>query len=276
MFGKRYLAVAAVALLVSGDPAPASEARLPIFDTHVHFSRPAWDVYKPEAVARLLDEAGVTRALVSSTPDDGTLLLHRHDPRRFVPELRPYHGDVTVSNWTRDAGVVDYIAKRLQSGVYRGIGEFHLLDAAEARTPQLRRLAALAVERDIVLHVHSDAAPVRALFAIDPALKVLWAHAGMSEPADIVGALLDRYPRLWAEVSFRAHDIAPGGTLDAAWRALLVRHADRFMIGTDTYIVDRWDEYGGLVDEHRQWLNQLPGVVARAIAHENAEGLFGR
>ncbi len=276
------LALMAIAL---GQPPAAAADRLPIFDTHMHYSREAWGSYGPGRIMDTLDAAGVARALVSSTPDDGTLLLYRHDKDRIVPILRPYHGDVNAANWTRAPGIVAYIEERLRRGIYRGIGEFHLFDEGDARSAPVRRVVALAVARDIVLHVHAGAGPVRALFAVDPKVKVLWAHAGMSTPPEVVGELLERYPGLSTEVSFRAADIAPalqnpgghppGGRLGKAWRVLFLRHPDRFMIGTDTYVTGRWDTYGGLIEEHRRWLAQLPGEVARAIAYGNAVARFG-
>lgn len=266
------LALMALAL---GQPPAAAAEELPIFDTHMHYSREAWAAYGPGRVFATLDAAGVARALVSSTPDEGTLMLYRHDKDRVVPILRPYHGDVNSGNWSRDPGVPAYIEERLRRGIYRGIGEFHLFDEGDARSAPVRRVVALAVARDIVLHVHAGAGPVRALFAIDAKVKVLWAHAGFSTPPEVVGELLDRFPGLSAEVAFRAADIAPGSLLDGAWRALFLRHPDRFMIGTDTYVTGRWDTYGGLVEEHRRWLAQLPGDVARAIAYGNAVARFG-
>ena len=204
------LAGLALAATVLWEPAAAGE-RLPIFDTHVHYSRDAWGPYGPGRIMDTLDTAGVARALVSSTPDEGTLLLYRHDKDRIVPILRPYHGDVNSANWSGDPDVPAYVEERLRRGIYRGIGEFHLFDESGAQSAPVRRVVALAVARDIVLHVHAGAAPVRALFAIDARVKVLWAHAGMSTPPEVVGELLDRYPRLSTEVSFRAADIAPGG-----------------------------------------------------------------
>lgn len=287
--------LALIALALGQAPAAAAE-ELPIFDTHMHYSRGAWGSYAPGRIMDTLDAAGVARALVSSTPDEGTLRLFRHDKDRIVPFLSPYRGDANAANWTRDPGIVAYIEERLRRGIYRGIGEFHLFDESDARSAPVRRVVALAVARDIVLHVHAGAASVRALFAIDAKVKVLWAHAGFSTPPEVVGALLDRYPRLSAEVSFRAADIAPGGRggaprvtksggtppgappgdlLDGTWRALFLRHPDRFMIGTDTYVTGRWDTYGGLVEEHRRWLAQLPDEVARAIAYGNAVARFG-
>jgi len=226
-----------------------AQDRLPIVDAHVHYSRDAWPLFPPDLALDILDAAGVPRALVSSTPDDGTLMLERADPDRVVPFLRPYRSSGELGSWYDDPTVLAYLEERLASGAYRGIGEFHLSDESSAATPVMRRIVALALERDIMLHVHSGAAPIR--------------------------ALLDRHDRLWTELSFRASDVAPGGALDPAWHELLVRHRDRFMIGSDTYLASRWGEYGHLIDAHRAWLAQLPREVALAIAYKNAVRLFG-
>jgi predicted TIM-barrel fold metal-dependent hydrolase len=268
------LAAAAAILLASGARA---ETRLPIFDTHVHYSQSVWQAYPPKQIAELFDEAGVARALVSSTPDDGSLMLHRADPNRFVPELRPYRGAVTPNNWFNDPEVVGYLDERLKAGAgaYLGIGEFHLFDEKYVATPQVRHVVEMAVARGILLHVHAPAGPIRALFALNPKVRILWAHAGMSEPADVVGDMLDRYAALCTEVSYRASDIAPSGKLAPAWRAVLIKHHDRFMIGTDTHSATRWETYPDIVDDHRRWLMQLPKDVAEAIAWRNAARVFG-
>ncbi len=266
---------AMAALMVSPTAVAAAEDALPIFDVHAHYSSDAWAAHRPEAIVAKLDAANVVRALVSSTPDDGTLMLYRHDAGRFVPVLRPYRRRADMAGWFGDADVLAYVEERLGRGFYRGVGEFHLLEEGHARTPQMRRLAALAVERGIMLHVHSGAAPVRALFAIAPEVKILWAHAGMSEPPEVVGELVERYPGLMVELAFRAADVAPHGRLDAAWRALFTRHPDRFMVGSDTYLSGRWDVYPDIIEEHRRWLRQLPRELAEALAWENAARLFG-
>ena len=102
-------------------------------------------------------------------------------------------------------------------------------------------------------------------------------HRGIGEfhLFDEVGALLDRYPGLAAELSFRARDVVPADRLDVAWRRVLLRHAERFIIGTDAYVSRRRDGYGARVEAHRRWLAQLPGDVARAIAYGNAARGFG-
>ncbi len=272
----RVLSALGALLLVIASPAPGAAAeRLPIFDTHVHYSRDAWAPYPAARILEILSEAGVPRALVSSTPDDGTLRLHEAAPGRVVPILRPYRSRADMGDWFASDAVMDYVAERLDRGLHRGVGEFHLWNASEAKTPQMRKLAALAVARGLFLHIHAGHSPIRALFEVEPNLKIIWAHAGMSAPPEVVGELLDSYATLRTELSFRAGDIAPDGRLDPAWRDLLLRHSDRFMIGTDTYITARWDVYRGLVEEHRDWLAQLPPAAARAIAHGNAVREFG-
>ncbi|MFQ6016570.1 MAG: amidohydrolase family protein [Kiloniellaceae bacterium] len=265
----------ALATIAMASPSPKADQRIPIFDTHIHYSRAAWQSYGPARILEVLDAAGVPRALVSSTPDDGTLRLHAAARDRVVPLLRPYRSRADMADWFRNQDILDYVVARLDSGRYRGIGEFHLFEDGDAGTPQITRLARLAAARGLVLHVHAGAGPIRALFAMEPGLQILWAHAGMGAPPEAIGGLLAGYPGLTTELSFRAADIAPEGRLDPAWRGLFVRHADRFMIGTDTYVTARWDMYRDLVDEHRRWLAQLPADVAKAIAYGNAVREFG-
>ncbi len=184
----------ALMLALTTVPVAASE-RLPIFDTHLHYSNPAWKPFPPKKALRVLQEAGVSRALVSSTPDDGSLTLQRFAPSRITPVLRPYHGAIGSSTWTKDPAIADYLADRLEERRYAGIGEFHLFDAADVESEAVRRTVALARARNLMIHVHSGAAPIEALFRVDPNVKILWAHAGMSEPAQLVGAMLDRPER---------------------------------------------------------------------------------
>ncbi len=272
---QRIIVLTALAVSSCARWAGAADQVLPIFDTHLHYSRSAWQSVAPKDAARKLEAAGVPRALVSSSPDEGSLTLRRTDARRFAPVLRPYRDEVHSGNWTRDSKTPAYLEARLRRGIYKGIGEFHLFDEVGAGTPTVRRTAALAVRHRIVLHVHSGAAALRALFAIEPGVRILWAHAGMSEPPWVIGAMLERHKNLWVGLSFRAGEIATGDMLDPAWKALLMRHPDRFVIGSDTYATSRWSVYGELIDAHRRWLKLLPAEAARAIAYGNAVRLFG-
>jgi len=155
MTARGSLLALATMLLLVGDPRLAA-APYPLFDAHIHYSRPDWDAYPPERALALLARAGVRRAIVSSTPDDGTLKLYERAPTVVVPFLRPYRTREDMAGWHADAGAAAYVEARLRRGVYRGIGEFHL-GAAGVDAPVVRRIAELAAERDLFLHAHVDA-----------------------------------------------------------------------------------------------------------------------
>jgi predicted TIM-barrel fold metal-dependent hydrolase len=91
-----------------------------------------------------------------------------------------------------------------------------------------------------------------------------------------VGRLLERSPNLWAELSYRLEEVAPGGRLAAAWRGLFLRFPDRFLYGSDTWTPSRWPELPRIADSARNWLKELPPEVAEGIARRNAEALFGK
>lgn len=262
------LILSALALLAA---APAT-AQLPIFDSHIHYSRPDWDAYTPERILSILAKAGVRRALVSSTPDDGTLKLYEKSPAGIVPSLRPYRTRDDMSTWPRDPAVAAYVEERLKRGIYRAIGESHF-GMGDVTAPTLKRFTELAAQRNLMLWCHIDDATVEAMLKTYPGTKILWAHAGMSAGAVRVGELVGRYPMLWVELALRS-DVAPGGTLDPQWRALFVRHPDRFLVGTDTWVTSRWESVVEANAAVQRWLAQLPREVAEQIAWKNGERLF--
>lgn len=262
--------VAAMYLALASLSAPASE--LPIFDAHIHYSHDTWDVLPPKAAIALLREAGVMRALVSSSNDDGTQKLYAEAPDLIIPELRPYRHRGDIGGWVRDETIVAHVEERLQRYRYVAIGEFHV-SGADVDLPVVRRLVQLARQHKLFLHAHSDADAVERIFRQDPGARVLWAHAGFEQP-ERVREMLRRHRNLWCDLAFRT-DHAPGGKLDPGWRAAFLELPDRFMVGTDTYAAERWP----FVVEHarlaRQWLAELPRDVAEKIAFRNGETLFG-
>ncbi len=266
----RFLVAAAATLLLAATPAAA---QFPIFDAHIHYSQPDWSAYTPERALSILARAGVRRAIVSSTPDDGTLLLYDRAPAGIVPFLRPYRTREDMGSWTRDPAVAAYVEERLnRRNVYRGIGESHF-GADDVEAPTVRRIAELAKSRNLFLQCHVDETTVEKMLVAYPGVRILWAHAGMSSAAATVGRLLDRSPMLWVELALRT-DVAPDGTLDPEWRALFVRHPDRFMVGTDTWTTSRWESVRPATAAVQRWLLQLPRDVAEQIAWKNGERLF--
>jgi len=248
---------------------------LPIFDAHIHYNQPDWSVYTPEDVFRFFDQAGVRWAIVSSTPDEGTLRLFEKDPKRIIPILRPYRTQGDMGTWTKDSSILPYVEKRLERGVYRGIGEFHISPGEIDSSAVVRGFAALAAEKGIFLYAHTDESGVEKLLRLTPQVKILWAHAGMSATPQRIGHLLGKYPTLSVETSIRG-DIAPGGRLDPAWRDLFLSYSDRFLIGSDTYVTSRWESFIAIHNEYRSWLSRIPREVAEKLAFRNAFGLVGK
>ena len=255
--------------------AHASQDKLPIFDTHVHYKEPAWEVYPPDVIIDLLKKSGVVKALVSSTPDEGTRMLYRQDSDRIVPFLRPYHGEINSGNWYLKEQVYPYMLNRLELPIYKGIGEFHIHNPIDADSPIIQKTVRLAVERDLFLHVHTDHRGVETIFSYAPNAKILWAHAGMSDPPEVVSRMFERYKNLWVDTSIREYDIAPNGRLSPEWKKLFLEYPDRITIGSDTWVNAQWDNYEEIIAFDRNWLSQLPEEVARQISFENARRLFG-
>ena len=264
----------AVAAMMLCSAALATGDEMPIVDTHLHYSQNSWQDQTPAAILLLMDQAGVSRAFVSSTPDDGTVRLFDMAPDRIVPVLRPYRQPGELSTWHQDPTVVPYLEQRLGRPIYRGIGEFHL-NGSDAASPVVRQVVELARRHGLFLHCHCDAAAAEILVGLVPGVRVLWAHAGMSSGPAEVGRLVDASPDLLVELALRS-DVAPGGQLDPAWRDLFERRADRFMVGTDTWVSSRWGSYIEVQNDARTWLRQLPPEVARRLATENAESLARR
>jgi hypothetical protein len=259
-------------LLLCVAPAVAGASELPIVDAHIHYSHDAVIAVPPREAVAILRKAGLKRALVSSSDDEGTQKLLAEAPDLIVPELRPYRTRGDVGTWVRDDAIVTYVEERLRKHTYVSIGEFHLY-GADADLPVPRRIVQLARQYKLMLHAHSDADAVERLFAQYPEARILWAHAGFDSP-ERVRAMLRKHPNLWCDLAFRS-DQASGGKVTPEWREAFLEFPDRFMVGTDTFAPERWH----YVPEHaafsRGWLADLPAHVAERIAWKNGEALFG-
>jgi hypothetical protein len=252
-------------------PVARAAAALPIFDAHVHYSHDAWDLVPPKQAIAILRQAGLRGALVSSSGDDGQQRLVVEAPDLIVPELRPYRSRSEIGTWVRDDTVPRYLEDRLARYRYAGIGEFHLF-GADADLPVPRRMVALARERGLLLHAHSDIDAVDRLFKQWPQARVLWAHSGFDQP-DTVRTVLRRHPKLWCDLAYRT-DHARSDQLDPAWREAFDEFPERFMLGSDTFTPERWHYIGTHASDARAWLARLPAPLAEAVAWRNADTLL--
>ncbi|HXJ10054.1 MAG TPA: amidohydrolase family protein [Burkholderiales bacterium] len=259
-------------LLVVWASALHAQAPLPIFDAHLHYSHDAWDVVPVEQAVAILRQAGVKRALVSSSDDEGNQRLFRAAPDIVIPELRPYRKRGEIGSWFRDSSVIPYLEKQLSRHKYAALGEYHIY-GADVDLPVPRQMIQLARKYGLFLHSHSDADAIDRQFRQWPQARILWAHSGFERP-EAVAAMLRKHKNLWCDLAFRT-DQASGGKVDAAWRAAFMEFPDRFMVGTDSFTPERWHYVAGHAEYSRQWLADLPRDVAERIAWKNGETLFG-
>lgn len=263
----------ALLALLAWPPAHADEP-LPIFDAHVHYNL---DIGRPvtvEQVFELWREAGIRGVLLTSRPNDGTreLLSAPSAEVRKVAFARPYSIMADVYTWFRDPKIYALIERELDRGLYVGIGEFHIF-GKDADTEGFARFVRLAAERGLWLHAHCDDYVIERIYALDPGAKVIWAHTGMNTPPERVDELLERFSTLYGELSFRS-GIEEGTQISPIWRALFLKHQDRFLLGSDTWVPERWPRVPDIMAGYRQWLQQLPQDVAKQIAWGNGARLF--
>lgn len=256
-------------------PAPAQE-RIPIFDAHLHYNWEPSPFYPVEKVLEVFRKNGVTGILATSRPNTGTHALVAAKARDIwvVPFIRPYRVRADIQTWFNDPTIYELVLDEYKRGYYRGIGEFHIYGKT-ASAEIAGKIVRFAVEKNLYLHAHCDEEALELLFAHDKRAKIIWAHTGFHTPPERVKELFAKYPALWGELSYRSGITDAGCKLTPEWKDLFARHSDRFFVGSDTWINERWFGYDNLIGEFRRWLVQIPPDQARRIAYLNAERLFG-
>jgi hypothetical protein len=289
-----WRAVMALAAAAFTGTSWAGDYEGPIFDAHLHYNVEAWSgrdgPYPPADVLALLRRNGVKAVLANSRPNDGSKLLAAMQARgelgdvRVVPFIRLYRNRDDYSNWQNDESIYTMVqaehAHGAANGAFRGIGEFHLYDSANANGPVARKLIQFAENNKLAVLAHVDDAAIDLLMAHAPqggkTLRLIWAHTGIGgAPVARVEQLLARYPLLMGELSYRPGLTCSAGKLCPEWRALLLKYPDRFVLGSDTWVNQRWEQYSDLMHDYRVWLGDLPPELASKVAWRNAALLFG-
>lgn len=243
-------------------------------------------------------------------------MLHRHaDPARITDAVKAEFA--ATAGKIIDAGAVGFgeIAALHMSAV-----QGHPFESVPADHPLLLLLADIAARRDVPIDLHMDAAEGEVatppFFKVPPnpprladtvgglerllrhnaKARIVWAHGG-SDPIGgmspkTIGRLMDAHANLFISlriVGMQAanmkHKALAGGQLDPDWRALLARHPDRFVIGTDSFMVAatmRGSGPGTQFGERNtpklqatmHFLSLLPPDVVRKISSENAVRIY--
>jgi predicted TIM-barrel fold metal-dependent hydrolase len=205
------------------------------------------------------------------------------------------------------------------SSLHMSLSPTHGYNFVPADHPLLLLLADIAAEHDVPIDLHMDALAksiptpqrlahnqnpptlpatipaLRRLLEHNPKAKIVWAHGGSDHAGDqtaaLVGRMMDRYPNLYVSlrpVPPRApvmNKLFTAKRIDPAWRKVFTRHADRFVIGNDCFVLPPEVKSGGAPFEFSQsndrrlratriFLGLLPPALARKFAYENAARLY--
>jgi hypothetical protein len=256
----------------------------PLFDAHLHYNDEAQVPHPLADVLARLQRSGVRAIVANSRPNDGTkALASALDATRaaavtVVPFVRLYRTRADYNGWFGDEQIFQMVLRELASGTaagpFRGLGEFHLHDSANADGVVAAKLMKLARERGLAVLAHCDEMAIEKLMAHAPGVKLIWAHTGIGgTPVGRVRELMRQHPSLRGELSYRP-GLTENGALAAEWRDTFSAMPERFLIGSDTWINQRWQQYEALMDEYRAWLGGLPGPLAKRIAWSNGAALF--
>jgi predicted TIM-barrel fold metal-dependent hydrolase len=135
----------------------------------------------------------------------------------------------------------------------------------------------------VVIHQELDAGATAALEAAltaVPSATIVLAHGGSATPAALDG-LLARHTNLMVDLSGMHFQRTPSlateqGPLDPAWKALIDKRADRFLIGIDVWAPRLFEPK--MLDRLMTWtrriLGELSPEAAARVAHRNATALF--
>lgn len=278
------LASAALAVLAAAGPARAADYAGPLVDAHSHLPNAA----AVDAYVAAMQRHNVVKVLLLGVggvqKDDATWLaaaVRRHPARVVIGQPVP---DPLAS---QAAARLD--AELVKSGA-RAVGEVHIrqvsrkIDRSPADPAFVKVLEVAARHRaPVVIHAELDdraGATLSAALAAVPAATIVLAHAGSATPAAL-GSLLGRHPNLFVDLSGMHFQRTPAlatekGPLDPAWKALIEKHPERFVMGIDVWAVRLFEP--AMLDRLMKWtrriLGELTPATAERVAHGNAARLY--
>lgn len=275
------------AALVAAQPpvAPAAEYAGPLIDAHSHLGSPkAMDAY-----AEAMKRHNVAKVVLL-----GVGGVQKEDPAWIAAAARKYPdrviAAVPVPDPTDDGAAARLDAELARSSA-RAIGEVHLRQMGRRNIdrdpghPAFGKILDVAAGRGLPVVVHFELTDVAAA-ALDKALAahrkatLVLAHAGEGPPARVEG-LLTRNPNLVVDLSGMHFQRKPAlasetGPLDPAWKALIEKFPDRFLMGVDVWAPRLFEP--AMLDRLFTWtrrvLGALPPGVAERVAYKNAAALF--
>jgi predicted TIM-barrel fold metal-dependent hydrolase len=262
-------------------PAQAAEYKGRIVDAHSHVSSAtAIDAYV----------AAMKRHNVTNVVLLGVGAVQKDDEAWIAAAAKRYPGVVIPGAPVADPsdGGVAKVAQSLDALKARALGEVHGRQVSRKidRDPaSFGKLFELAAARGVPVVIHEELSD-GAVKQLDAALAghrkttVIVAHGGEGPPPRIDG-LLARNPNLLVDLSGMHFQRKPAlatetGPLDPAWKQVIEKHPDRFLIGVDVWAPRLFEP--ATLDKLFAWtrriLGELSPEVAEKVAWKNAAAVF--
>ena len=150
----KYVAILWCAIAAS---AHAADYTGPLLDAHLHYNDEAQSAHPLADVLARMQQSGVRAIVANSRPNDGTKSLAAAKTETaqagvtVLPFIRLYRNRADYSAWFADESIHDMVLRELAAGTpagpFRGLGEFHLYDSANADGAVAAKLMKLARER---------------------------------------------------------------------------------------------------------------------------------
>lgn len=260
-----------------------------------------------ELIIHRMDDGGVYRTILSArsgrNPEEIASFAEAY-PDRIVPAVRTKSGAYNKNhpNYYRQ------LRKQLDSGRFKAMAEVLMYHAQKgSKAPEVivypddqRVQAALnaAIENawPFVIHIEFGSLSAnkrqRFMAAMEELLQAHSAHSfalnHMGQlPAVEVRRLVNHHQNIFFLTAHTnpviiSHSKQPwvnmfrGEAISPEWKELLLQHADRFIFALDNVWETHWKEF--YLDQMEYWrkaMADLPHDVAHAVAHGNAERVWG-
>lgn len=278
-----YVAAALLATLAAA-PARAADYAGPLVDAHSHVP----NATAVDAYVAAMKRHNVTRVILL-----GVGGVQKDDAAWIAAAAKKYPDRVVAGQPVPDptsAGAAARLEAELAKSGAHAVGEIHVrqvsrkIDRSPADAAFVKVLEVAAKHKTpVIIHDELNADAITTLesaLSAVPAATLVLAHGGESTPAALEG-LLARHPNLVVDLSGMHFQRTPAlatekGPLDPAWKALVTRHPDRFVIGIDVWAARLFEP--AMLDRLMTWtrriLGELPPEVAERVAHRNAATLF--
>lgn len=278
------LIVALLAVVTLAAPALAADYAGPLIDAHSHVS----SATAIDAYVAAMKRHGVRRVLLL-----GVGGVQKDDPA-WIAAAAKKHGDRVLAGVPVPDPMAPDAAMRLETALTKvkahAIGEIHVRQVSrkidrDPTAPAFKRVLETAAKHGLPVVVHDElddraTAALGEALAGNPKTVIVLAHAGEAAPAKLE-PLLARHPNLVVDLSgmhfLRTPSLAgETGHLDPAWKALIEKMPDRFVMGIDVWSPRLFEP--AMLDRLMKWtrriLGELTPAAAEQVAYKNAVRIY--